>query len=848
MISPKHLGGLDDPAPTFATAWAEQGDVVSARLYITSRGLYRAELNGVRVGDHQLAPGWTAYASRLVYETHDVTELVRGGENRLEVTVGNGWYRGNLGRPQRRDLHGDRLGLLAQLELRFADGSRRVIGTDDGWSVHSSDILSDDLYNGQLTELRGSADASAQDVAAPDGEHGGEHSVEAVDFDLGTLVAQQTEPMRVVAEVPAVEIITSPSGKTLVDFGQNLVGWVRLRVRGGRAADTVTVRHAEVLEHGELGVRPLRTARATDQYLLPADDQSDRTLEPEFTFHGFRYAEVEGVEGLEPGDLTAIVISSDLERTGSFESSNPMLNQLHENVVWGMRGNFLSVPTDCPQRDERLGWTGDIHVFAPTAGSLFDTSGFLSNWCEDLAAEQLPDDSVPVVIPDVMRRPAPAAAAWGDAAVVVPWVLYQQFGDVAVLERQFESMCGWVDKMHELAGDDLLWVGGFQYGDWLDPTAPPDKPAKAMTPHDVVATAHLAYSADLVSRAAAVMGRAEDADRYAELAGTTRAAFRSAYVTADALMIGDSQTAYSMAIEWGLLDDAQSRQRAGDRLADLVRRSGFTIGTGFVGTPLILDALTDTGHLDIAFRLLSQTENPSWLYPITMGATTIWERWDSMLEDGTINPGQMTSFNHYAYGVAADWMHRVIGGLAFADPGRRTMVVDPRPGAGVTSATTRQRTPYGEAAVSWTLEDEVLRLSVTVPTGSSALVTVSGGMDGGGVSGASGASGVSGTDVERVESGTHEWSIRVPSVQRPALGATPTTRETIDDEEVWSQIVAAAQSIDPSWTQKALAEGAGQYLDRDIHEITRLMGRSIIYRKEGVFTDEIDRILGVRRA
>jgi alpha-L-rhamnosidase len=411
--------------------------------------------------------------------------------------------------------------------------------------------------------------------------------------------------------------------------------------------------------------------------------------------------------------------------------------------------------------------------------------------------------------------------------VVVPWVLYRQFGDTEVLQRQFASMRGWVDRMRELAGDDLLWVGGFQYGDWLDPTAPPQDPAKAMTPHDVVATAHLAYSAELVARAAAVIGRGADAERYAALAEATRAAFRRAYVTSEALVLGDSQTAYSMAIEWSLIDDEADRQKAGDRLADRVRRTGFTIGTGFVGTPLILDALTDTGHLDAAYRLVTQTENPSWLYPITMGATTIWERWDSMLEDGTINPGQMTSFNHYAYGVVVDWMHRVIGGLDFADPGRRTLVVHPRPGAGITSATTRQTTPYGEAAVEWSIGDGRMRLKVTVPTGSRALVSVPGE-----------------TDTVEVGAGVHEWAVAAPAGERRVLGANPTTREVIDDEQTWLQVVAAAKQIDPSWSGKTLADGAGQYLDLDIHEITRLMGRSIIYPEEGVFSDAIDSILG----
>jgi alpha-L-rhamnosidase len=812
MISARDIGGLDDPAPVFSTTWHSPAAITRARLYITSRGVYRAEINGQRVGDHVLAPGWTAYDHRLLYQTFDVTELVLSGENRIDVTVGNGWYRGNLGRPPRRDLYGDKLGVLAQLELVFADGSLTTIHTDETWHVRSTNILADDLYNGQITDLRGVADAGEQ------------HPVDIVDFDHATLVAPQAPPMRVVAELPAASLITSPSGKTIVDFGQNLVGWVRLRVHDGKRDATVTVRHAEVLEHGELGVRPLRAAQATDTYIL---GRGEATLEPEFTFHGFRYAEIDGLDAFSLDDVRAMVVSSDLERTGWFECSDPLLNRLHENVIWGMRGNFLSVPTDCPQRDERLGWTGDIQVFAPSAGYLFDTAGFLSNWLEDLAAEQKSDGSVPYVIPDIMRRPAPAAAAWGDAAVIVPWVLYRQFGDVEILRRQFESMRLWVDKIDELSGPDRLWVGGFQYGDWLDPTAPPDDPAKTMTHHDVVATAHFAHSADLVARAARLLGRDADAAHYSRLAAEVAAAFRSTYTTQASLVMSDSQTAYSMAIEWGLLADEDARHRAGDRLADLMRRAGFTIGTGFVGTPLILDALTDTGHVDAAYRLLLQTESPSWLYPITMGATTIWERWDSMLPDGSINPGQMTSFNHYAFGAVVDWMHRVIAGLDSDDAAFRHLVIRPRPGGGLSRAAARHTTPYGETFVSWTRDDGDFSLTLTVPTGSTAHVELP---FGGGSS--------------DVEAGTHSWTIAEPDhrVVAPDPSST-TTRGAIDSERTWAQIVELAKAIDPKWTQKALAAAAGQYLDRDVREIARVVGRSIIYRREAEFGEGIERIV-----
>ncbi len=418
-------------------------------------------------------------------------------------------------------------------------------------------------------------------------------------------------------------------------------------MNGLAPGDEVIVRHAEVLEDDELGIRPLRAAKATDTYLVAGS--GEEILEPALTFHGFRYAEVTGVPELRSEDIDAVVVGSDLRRTGWFTSSHELLNRFHDNVVWSMRGNFLDVPTDCPQRDERLGWTGDIQVFAPTAMFLFDTAGFLSSWLGDLRAEQHPDGSVPFVVPDVLRDHSPAAAAWGDAATIVPWVLYQRTGDRGILARQLPSMCRWVDKVAELAGPDLLWSGGFQFGDWLDPTAPPDHPGKAKADPDVIATAYLARSAQIVATAARVLHRLDVADQYAALARAVRTSFAHAYVTPGGRVLSDAQTVYALAIMWDLLPSEEQRDEAGRRLADLVRESGYRISTGFVGTPLVADALTTTGHADVAYRLLLQTECPSWLYPVTMGATTIWERWDSMLPDGSINPGEMTSFNHYAH-------------------------------------------------------------------------------------------------------------------------------------------------------------------------------------------------------
>ncbi|HEU5471951.1 MAG TPA: glycoside hydrolase family 78 protein [Actinophytocola sp.] len=807
LISPRTLGGIAAPAPVLRGGLHVPGVVAAARLYLTAHGVYVAELNGQRVGDHVLAPGWTSYSHRLRYQTHDVTHLVRSGDNVVEALLGNGWYRGRLGFVGGRALYGDRLALLAQLEVTTVDGAVHVLATDGSWTARASGVLADDLYDGQRTDLRAGTDAA--------------EPVDVLDTDLTLLVAPDGPPVRVTGTVPAVEVRTAPSGATLVDFGQNLVGWIRLRVRDAAPDAEVVLRHAEVLENGELGVRPLRTAAATDSYLLPG---GDALLEPALTFHGFRYAEVTGVPGLRAEDAEAVVIGTDLHRTGEFECSHPLLNRLHDNVVWSARGNFLDVPTDCPQRDERLGWTGDIQVFAPTACFLFDSAGFLTSWLADLAAEQFPDGSVPIVVPDVLPGAPRSVAAWGDAATVVPWVVYQRTGDRSLLRRQLPSMRAWVDHVAGLAGKDRIWTGGFQFGDWLDPAAPPDDPFAARTDPDVLATACLARSAGIVAAAAGALGEDEIARQYAELAEQVRDAFRREYATAAGRIVTDAATGYAMALDWALLPDGEQRDRAGDRLADLVRGAGFRTSTGFVGTPLIMDALTATGHLDLAYRLLLQTGCPSWLYPVTMGATTVWERWDSMLPDGTINPGDMTSFNHYALGAVADWLHRTVAGLAPAEPGYRELAIRPRPGPGLSAASARHHTPYGPAAVSWQRTAGTLHLTVTVPVGSTATVHVPGA-----------------PEPVVVEHGEHAFQVPDP-VLDPALPAEPTVRDVLDHEPTWAAVVAAATETGAARDEPHAAARVSRFLDAPATTLPEVLGG--LARRADELHSRLDPLLG----
>ncbi|TMD59189.1 MAG: alpha-L-rhamnosidase, partial [Chloroflexi bacterium] len=700
------------PCPLLRREFDVHAGVTRARLYVTALGVYEAQLNGTSVGDHVLAPGWTSYDHRLQYQTFDVTGLLHEGRNALGAMLGDGWYRGRLGfNGGRRNIYGDRLALLAQLEIDYADGTTERIVTDETWHAARGPILASDIYDGETYDAR----MERPGWSAPgydDHDWGG---VRQQSRDLATLVAPSGPPVRRTELVAPVAITTSPTGRTIVDFGQNLVGRLRLTLHG-QAGQMVTLRHAEVLENGELCTRPLRTAQATDRYTLRAM-------------------------------------------------------------------GCLSIPTDCPQRDERLGWTGDIQVFAPTASFLYDASGFLTSWLADLAAEQdAAEGIVPFVVPNIVLAPPVPAAAWGDAAVIVPWVLYQRYGDAVVLAAQFESMRAWVDLVSKLASEGRLWNWGFQFGDWLDPSAPPDKPGDARTDPHVVATAYFARSAELLGQAAGVLGRTEEEAHYLQLAAQVREAFNAEYVTPAGRVLSDAETAYALALQFGLLRDAEQRRHAGERLAALVRESGYHIGTGFVGTPLVCDALCSVGEVDAAFHLLTQRECPSWLYPVTMGATTIWERWDSLRPDGSVNPGQMTSFNHYALGAVADWLHRTVGGLAPAVPGYRHLDVRPHPGGGLTHARARHITPYGLAESAWRIEAGQIEVVVVVPPNATASITLPGGN----------------APPLEVGSGTHRWSYpyQVKSAHHPR-SLDSTISEFLDDPQAWTTVVTTMRRYMP---------------------------------------------------
>ncbi len=710
-----------NPCPMLRKEFRLNGPIKRARAYVTCRGLYRMELNGRVVGDELFTPGWTAYLHRLQYQTYDVTELLKNGTNCVGAILGDGWYRGRLVWQDRRNLYGKKLALLLQIEVEYRDGRREIVSTDGSWKASTGPILKSDIYDGELYDARLEID----DWSTPGLDDEKWAAVTVADHDKGLLVAPAGVPVKAMEEIEPVKIIETPEGETVVDMGQNMVGWVRLRVQGPEGTH-IKLRHAEVLDaEGNFYTENLRTAKQTVEYTLRG--KGEEVYEPHFTFQGFRYVAVEGWPGkLSLDDLTGVVICSDIEPFGNFECSNPLINQLQHNIQWGQKGNFLDVPTDCPQRDERLGWTGDAQVFARTACFNADVAAFYTKWLADLAADQQPSGAVPHVIPNVLslgaRQGASAAAGWADAAVVVPWTVYMCYGDEGILEQQYDSMKAWVDYMAKRSGDSYFWNTDATFGDWLAfNTTRSDYPG-ATTDKDLVCQAYFARSTELLQRTAQVLGKKADAEKYGRLLEKIKKVFQDEFVTPNARLASNTQTAYSLALAFGLLPEAK-QERAAQRLADDVDRFKH-ITTGFLGASLVCPVLGEYGHFEQAFMLLNRKEYPSWLYPVTKGATTVWERWDGLKPDGTFQDKGMNSFNHYAYGAIGDWLYRVIAGLDIdeRDPGYKHILIRPHPGGGLTHAKARHNSLYGAIESGWRVEGGQMKVNIEIPPNTTATV------------------------------------------------------------------------------------------------------------------------------
>jgi len=706
----------DDHRPIyFRKAFDSKQKIKSARLYISAHGLYEVSLNGKKVTSDLFTPGWTSYNKRLQYQTYDISSLLEV-KNVLGAIVGDGWFRGNIGGKVQRNYFGDQSALIAQIEITNTDGTKTQIITDDTWQTANGAIVESDIYNGEIYDAR----LEIQGWDRPG--FASESYTPAVirDYPTSVLVASCSYPVRAITEIIPQKIITTPRGETVFDMGQNMVGWVRLKVKGQRG-DHVVLQFAEVLDKdGNFYRENLRAAKATDEYILKGGEPE--TFEPHFTFHGFRYVKLTDFPGKpELNTVTGIVIHSAMPPTGSFTCSDSLVNQLQRNIQWGQRGNFLDVPTDCPQRDERLGWTGDAQVFAPTAAFNYNVAPFFSKWMADLAADQLADGKVPDVIPDV-RSGRGSSTAWGDASIVVPWTIYQAYGDTRILEKQYASMKSWVEYMHGRAAEKNLWTGDEHFGDWLAFASRSSSYPGATTDKDLIATAYYAFSTGRLAQIAGILGKTGDAVKYEKLAMDIKTAFIHEFVTPAGRLISNTQTAYSLALSFNLMPDSLVSKAAGYLAEDVRKMKHLT--TGFVGTPLLCKALSDHGYADLAFMLLMHKEYPSWLYPVTQGATTIWERWDGQKTDGSFQDVSMNSFNHYAYGAIGDWLYNYIAGIVIDPefPGYKHFFLQPHPGGGLTNAKASLNSMYGTILSEWKIEQGVMHYFCRIPPNSSATI------------------------------------------------------------------------------------------------------------------------------
>jgi len=721
---------LDSKGTYIRRKFSAKPNIERAFVYSTALGLYKLYINGRRVGEDELAPGWTSYRKHLLYQTHDVTHLLQSGNNAIGAMLGAGWYKGLMGFAGERNHYGDQTALLCQLEIVYTDGSKETVVTDDNWRGADSPILFSEIYDGEIYDARLEKDG----WSSPEYEDGTWRPAEILEYDMSVLVSQAGSKIKEIDRISAKELIVTPQGDTVINFGQNLTGWVRFKVKG-QPGERVVLKHFEVLDaDGNVYLENLRKAKQTVSYTLKGDG-TEEEYHPNFTFQGFQYivlVEYPGEARLE--DFEAIAVHSDMKPAGTFECSNPDINQLQHNIRWGMKGNFLDVPTDCPQRDERLGWTGDAQIFCRTATYLMDTYTFFSKWLKDVKADQTPEGGVPHVVPDIVSGKADndwllgqgshSAAAWADVAIVMPWTLYLMYGDSRILEEQYDSMKAWIDFMDEHSVNKI-WNYKLQFGDWVALDAKEGSYFGA-TPTDLVATAYFAFSTGLFSKIAKRLGNQQDYDKYSKLHHEVVDAFQKEYFTPRGRMAARTQTAHIIALHFNLVPDA-FKQRTIETLVELLKEHDGHLVTGFVGTPYFCFALSQNGCLNEAYELLLKDDFPSWLYQVKAGATTVWEHWDGIKPDGTMWSPDMNSFNHYAYGAIGEWLFRVVAGIEADEneAGFKHIIINPHIGGGLEYVNASYTTVYGDVVVSWRTEGDRVHVETVIPHNTTATLVFS---------------------------------------------------------------------------------------------------------------------------
>lgn len=736
-----------NPCQYVRRVFSSRGAVRRARIYATAHGVYRLQLNGVRVGDLELAPEPTAYEQYLQVQAYDVTELIGQGDQVLGAIVADGWYAGRIGLPGASCQYGDRLGLLVQLEIDYEDGRRQIIGSDAAFRSTTGPLVYSDLFIGERYDAR----LELGDWHRGDFDARGWQPVELKDHGFAHLVGQYGEPLRVIETIAPRRILRTPRGEVVVDLGQNIAGKIQMRVTGPAGA-AITLDYFEELDAdgNALHVIAGRNKDQRDIYVLKG--AGVEAFEPAFTLHGFRYVRVTGYPG-EPtvDDFTGRVVASDLTRTGTFACSDERLNRLQSNIVWSQKGNLVSIPTDCPQR-ERAGFTGDAQVFIPTACFNMDVAAFFTRWLRNVQIEQRDDGQVPTIVPywrsyiemfGPVQGGAHTSAAWGDACIIVPWTLYQAYGDRRVLAENYPTMTRWLAYVQheaetgvpERLKDDPrpevrdrqrhLWNTGFHFGDWLIPslTAGYNNPfGAAELTKEIAASCYYAYSTALMAEIASTLGNEADRRCYAELNEATRRAFAEEYVLPDGRLTSHYQGMYVLALKMGMVPEDRRGQLV-KHLVDLIRANGNRLDTGFVSVPFLMDALCDNGRADVAYDLLFQNDCPSWLYEVDRGATTIWETWDAIRPDGQV---ATVSFNHYSFGCVGDWLYRYVAGLGHDQPGYRHVIIEPHLARSLTHAAVTYQSVYGEIVSAWERVGETLKVRVVIPPNTTASVRLPG--------------------------------------------------------------------------------------------------------------------------
>lgn len=710
-----------ETCPLLRKTFELNNEVERASVFVSGVGLYELRLNGQKVGQDFFTPGWTSYNNRVQYQAYDITMLLKE-KNAVGLILGNGWYKGEITWHNQKNIYGANFAALVQIHIKYKNKKTDIIVSDTTWKSSGSELVSSEIYNGETYDLcMKKADWDNYDYNDFEWD-----SVINSQFAPKKLIGQVNNPVQIMEEIKPISIFKTPKNETVIDMGQNMVGFISIKMNG-KKGDGVVLRHFEVLDdYGNVFLDNLRNAKQRDEYIL--NDENEICLQPRFTFHGFRYVYLEEFPQ-EPdiNQFIGMVLYSQMDTIGFFETSNELINKLQHNILWSQKGNFVDIPSDCPQRDERLGWTGDAQIFVKTAAFNMNCASFFAKWLGDVEADQKDDGLVPWVIPDAVEKnmypkswledtgvEIPTSAGWGDAAVIVPWELYLAYGDKRVLEKQYDSMKAWVEYMRNQGENEFLWNTGFHFGDWLSLDTNYENYFGG-TSHDYIATAYYAHSANILSKTAKVIGEKEDSEKYRELYNSIIKEFQNEFITKTGRLSENTQTAHIFALYFDLIEKKYEK-RIIDNLEKLIKKNGYKLNTGFIGTPYLCYALSENEKIDIAMKVLLQTESPSWLYQVTKGATTIWENWD--------NDVKKASFNHYAFGAIGEWLYSVLGGINVCEenPGYKHSVINPKIVEEFDYISAKTITPYGDLSCAWKRHSDIIEISIIIPHNTTSFV------------------------------------------------------------------------------------------------------------------------------